>query len=83
MTFVHLDVTHFSPAVFKKIKETFDFYRPNFPEIIYTQPSEYDAKFHKFMTRFGFKLLSDGVDPNGQYLPYYFNFKEPIGSDTD
>lgn len=73
MTFVHLDVWYFSHNIYRELKEAFDFHRPNFPQLIFTQPRVFDKKFHKFITRFGFTIISEGINANGDPLPYYIH----------
>jgi hypothetical protein len=58
MTFVHLDVFFFSPSVLRDMRKTWPavFSALNAPAVFCVGDVD-DAKFHRFVTRFGWRYL--------------------------
>jgi hypothetical protein len=74
MLMIHLDVTHFSKSVMKRIKEAVDYHRPSFPPIIFTQPANDSPLFEKFVSRFGWQFLNDCFCSDGLNRRIFVNY---------
>jgi hypothetical protein len=73
MTFVHLDVYYWSPSVYRQLKDHWPIIRKRLPDIIFTQGNVSDqAKFDKFVQRFGWKPLVDCICTDGSNRPIFY-----------
>lgn len=76
MTFMHLYVYVFTPAIMHTMKALFDLKRSEFPNIIFAQGEVDDDKFERFAAHFGFKPISDCICTDGVnrrlFVNYYF-----------
>lgn len=75
MPMIHLDVFYFDKNTMKRLREVYDYWRPKFPPIIFAQPEEDTPLFEKFVSRFGFKFISDAVCSDGATRRIFVNYR--------
>lgn len=66
MLFAHIRVFKFTPALLKRMRETYATFRKCVIAPLYTLGEVDDDKFEKFVALFGFKYLTDVVCVNGE-----------------
>src|SRR5574340_509201 len=76
MVRVHLDVYHFSKTTFQNIRKAVDKHRPRLPPIIFCQPADDSLLFEKFVSRFGFKFISDCWCEDGLNRRIFVNYRD-------
>lgn len=74
MPFVHLDVYQPSPSVIKALLSVWPSLRATLPPIIFCHGAVDDAKFHRFVTRFGWNHLSHTPCTDGITRRIYVNY---------
>ena len=77
MTFVHIDVFHWSPSTLRRLHTLWPSVRQTLPRIVYASGDVSDAKWVKFIKRFGFvPILEDCLCSDGNSRPIYAHFKK-------
>jgi len=60
MTFVHLEVYHFSPSILKTMLKRWEQIRKTLPSVVFCMPNDpSDPVFDRFVARFGWKHHAD------------------------
>jgi hypothetical protein len=79
MTFAHLDVYYFSPAILRDLREKWRIFRENVDCVLFCMGDTDDAKFEKFVRMFGFQYLRDAQCSDGKTRRIFVNFGPAIG----
>ena len=75
LTFVHMGVSRFTPAVYRQLKAHWSSIRPLLPPIVYAQGDTTDDKWAKFIAIFGFEpVLLDCPCTDGSNRHIYAHF---------
>lgn len=74
MTFVHVDIFCAAPSVIKSLLAKWPEVRKTLPPIVFCHGHSDDAKFHRFVTRFGWKPLSHTPCSDGNTRRIYVNY---------
>jgi hypothetical protein len=74
MIFVHMDVYYWGPSILKKMIAQWPVFRASLASTpLFCMGTVDDAKFEKYVTRFGFEYLSDIPCTDGQVRRLYVN----------
>lgn len=77
MTFVHIDIFYWSPEVYRRLQHLWPSIRRLLPPIVFASGDVCDAKWAKFITRFGFEpIIEDCSCSDGNIRPIYAHFKK-------
>jgi hypothetical protein len=74
MTFAHLDVYYFSPAVLRDLREKWRIFRENVDCALFRMGDNDDAKFERFIRMFGFQYVSEVECTDGKTRRLFVNF---------
>lgn len=74
MPMIHFEVRRFNRSIWGRMKEVVTRLRPDFPEIIYCQPTNDTPLFEKFVSRFGFTPHGDGYCSDGKNRRIFVNY---------
>jgi len=75
MPFVHLDVYYWAPSTLRKLIALHKTLRPTLSNILYCHGTVDDEKFDRFVTRFGWQVLSSAPCTDGKTRRIYVHYK--------
>jgi hypothetical protein len=73
MTMIHCDVFFLSPSIIRQMMYQWKLFRKHVPQAVFAHSTDDDAKWERFVKRFGFVYLKDILCSDGKTRRLFIN----------